>query len=123
MKAGDKLWRVPTLDRHISTQEYEVKVESVGRIWAKLSNGERCRIEPHPYGGHVVDGGEYTSRASMWPDRATYAASVRLSRAWFWLERLMHQHPRPPSNMTAERINEARKILFGDARPAGEDCV
>lgn len=117
MKPGDKLWRVPANVNRNGPGE-EVTVVSVGRKWVVLDSGgykpERCLIEEHPTGGHPVDGGQYTSPATCYPDRAAYESKRTLGLCWRAFATLVDGYHVPPPGVDVETIRRVRRELFGE---------
>ena len=111
MKVGDKLWLVYHRDGGRTIKDHgkgrEVTVVSVGRKWAKLSDGHpRLHIETM-----LLDGGAYSAPGSCWESKEAFEAVVSVRTAWENFRYDVSQNFNAPLDITTEQIETARKVL------------
>lgn len=102
IEVGQTLWFVPTSRRSIAL---DVKVAKVGRKWAYLTNRDRVCMRTLD-----VDGGNCSSPGRCYLSREHYEEARVNDAAWRGLEDAM-RYTRRPENVTAEQINQARRLL------------
>ena len=104
LQVGQELWYVPA-DRRNVDQARTVRVEKVGRKWAKLND----------YHGQVsietmwLDGGKYSPLGKCWLSKEAWEAEIKLNATWNdFQRRLSHQ---PPDGVTLETIAQIKTLL------------
>lgn len=83
-----------------------VKVNTVCRLWASLSNGYRC----NRYTG-VVDGGKYRSPGTVYCTKEDYEHEVRVLRMWKKLQKDVAHKKFLKEDISRRQILAVRRLL------------
>lgn len=108
---GQKLWYVPGSERRGTP--HLVTITAVGRKWISLDDGY-YRFEKAD-ATMRIDGGNYMSPGRCYRSQEAWQVETALKAAWKkFREDIIYETNVAPSGMTLERIEEARRILFGE---------
>ena len=100
---GDIVW----FQSHITYVPSEpVKVTSVGRLYAQLSNGYRC----NRYTGNV-DGGDYPSPGTVYLQKEDYDKEMALFNMWRRLQKDIANKRFLREDITRRRLLQVRRLL------------
>lgn len=97
---GQEVYFVSNLYGRTSTPT----VVKAGRRWATLSNGHRADKETW-----LVDGGEYASPGTLWPDAKAHEAWVKVVSEYQKFRINVSGYPK--DGVTLDDISAARKLL------------
>ena len=96
-EVGQKLWFVRSENR--SSGPLEVTVTKVGRVWATLSNRERCDFSGD------VDGGRYQTPGRCYLSCEVYELEQARLIAWSKFRRGL-EHKQMPQALTIAELDE-----------------
>ena len=106
LAVGDTVWFVWNDRRRGAPQE--TMVSNVGRKWVYIDEG-RYRFGVDTW---RVDGGKYSSPATIYESKKAWEKEVSLENAWRrFAENVRNQYGTVPSGATEETIEQAAKLL------------
>ncbi len=106
LAVGDVLWIVPNLRRRGPSRE--VVVSNIGRKWVYFDEGNG-RFDAETW---LVDGGMYSSPATIYESQDEYEKIVSIKKAWGrFAESVRDQCGHTPKGVTEEAIEQAAKLL------------
>lgn len=109
---GQKLWHVPSQHRASPEKNQYVTVTRVGRKWAYFNlygNEYRFDLAKQWRGGFPVDGGRYSSTATVYLDKESYEAQAECERLFTEFQLKLGYSPQP--NVSASDVLDAAKML------------
>lgn len=117
---GQKLWLVPNEYARYIGEPHEVEIEKVGRAWLTIKNGRyRVCIKTLAINGSKTS----SSLGFCYLRKEVWEAERNLKLAWDALRsEIQSSGWRAPKGLTAERIKEARELLFGGCGACGDAC-
>lgn len=107
---GQKLYFVPSYNGYAA---YEMTVKKLGRKWAHCSARayQTVRIDIETLHAHEDDA---TGRTYL--SQAEYEQELAVQAAWRDLRLKVARRYSEPTGLTVEAIQQAKKLLFGDAQ-------
>jgi len=104
LEVGQKLWYVPEDGRQ---DQREVKINSVGRKWAKTDYFLKVDINTLQ-----VDGGQYSYPGKCYLSQEEYDNYMSMKRRWMDISRKIPLYDLP-KGMTQEKIDMISMLIFG----------